>query len=73
MWLKVAMVEETVFERRYVRDQAGPKQRVRVVTQSEDVALDPPASVHPTVRSVQAKHDAPLLWAAAHHACRDAG
>jgi hypothetical protein len=66
MWHAVAMVEESFFERRYVGDQAGPGLLARVVTQYDDVALYPPAYLHPTVGESLSNPDAPAFLKAAH-------
>jgi hypothetical protein len=66
MWHAVAMIEESVVERPYVGDQAGPSLLARVVTQYDDVALYPPASFHPTVGESKSNPDAPLFLKAAH-------
>jgi hypothetical protein len=60
------MGEESLFERRYVGDQAGPGLLARVLTQYDDVALYPPAYFHPTVGEPKSNPDAPLFLKAAH-------
>lgn len=62
----VATVEESFFERRYVGDQAGPGLIARVLTQYDDVALYPPAYLHPTVGESKSNPDAPVFLKAAH-------
>lgn len=73
MWHAVAIIEEPFFERRYVGDQAGPGLIARVVAQYDDVALHPPAYLHPKVGEDQSNPDAPMLLKAAHLFCRDVG
>lgn len=60
------MIEESLFERRYVGDQAGPGLLARVVTQYDDVALYPPAYFHPTVAESKVNPDAGRFLLAAH-------
>jgi len=66
MWHAVAMVGESVFDRRYVGDQAGPGLVARVVTQYDDVALYPPVYFHPTVGESLSNPDAKGFLMAAH-------
>jgi hypothetical protein len=60
------MIAASLFEHRYVGDQAGHGLPARVVTQYDDVALYPPAYIHPTVGKWKSNPDAALFLKAAH-------
>ena len=61
-----ATIEESVFERRYVGDQAGPGLVARVVAQYDDVAIYSPAYFHPTVGESKSKSDAKHILLCTH-------